>query len=616
PVSASTWDTTASGSAVHLNFVSGSKTAEVFISDDAALTIDKLAARINSVCGDWLQAIVETDEPDGTDPFLDPLGNSGDNAEGATKRLILRTMDGEPFAVYDGLGKGSGATATPAGSYAAQLGISTALAIENKPLWDTAADQPLTGGVGYPSDGAGFFEENMPAILKVTVGDREFEVKICKNNRYNGKLVAEAIRDQVNEQYGGTLLGVGWSVSPSGNIEEDTYSVYALSGEPLRVVDAAYGDPRFSEYTGGIATQLGINAGVTASTPMTDADKFGPGVIRISTPGHSIDIPVLANEDLQTVANRIRDYAGSWLDVSFSDSDVGGTNGIVRLSLAAKDGSAVSIFDVNGDTAWNMGLDTGLVGAADLNNFNFSAIDPDSTLTITVNGASHTIDLWDSNSAPPGPAVSSVEELADMINTRFQGQDIRAEVLVTKDNTGAVISKRLALWSPKGYNFALSGTPAAGTGAIPDSLGFSAALGNIASDTHGNTGQPFNQNVTYRTGNNTYNIDFFGVMDNLINTVEGGNVDGLSDTIISQLDSWLSTLLKCRAQDGALTNRYDTAVYRMTSNNTNYTDLYTQTVGIDLAEAFTNFEMASSVYQASLAAIAQMLQPSLLNFLS
>jgi flagellar hook-associated protein 3 FlgL len=116
---------------------------------------------------------------------------------------------------------------------------------------------------------------------------------------------------------------------------------------------------------------------------------------------------------------------------------------------------------------------------------------------------------------------------------------------------------------------------------MPGYLGFTAGV-NTASDTHGNS-SPYNQNVTYRTGNNTYKIDFFGVMDNLINTVEGGNVDGLSDTVISQLDHWLSTLLKCRAQDGALTNRYDTAVYRMTSNNTNYTDLYTQTVGIDLA---------------------------------
>ncbi|MDR3166093.1 MAG: flagellar hook-associated protein FlgL, partial [Synergistaceae bacterium] len=97
------WDTTKG--AVHLNFVSGSRTAEVFISDDASFTIDELAARINSVCGEWLQAVVETDGADGTDPFLDPLNNSGDNAEEATKRLILRTINGKPFAVYDGLGK-------------------------------------------------------------------------------------------------------------------------------------------------------------------------------------------------------------------------------------------------------------------------------------------------------------------------------------------------------------------------------------------------------------------------------------------------------------------------------------------------------------------------------
>jgi flagellar hook-associated protein 3 FlgL len=104
-------------------------------------------------------------------------------------------------------------------------------------------------------------------------------------------------------------------------------------------------------------------------------------------------------------------------------------------------------------------------------------------------------------------------------------------------------------------------------------------------------------------------------MDNLINAVEGGDVDGISDALLSQLDSWLSTLLKCRAQDGALTNRYEAAVYRMTSNNTNYTDLYTQTVGVDLAETVTDYEMAQSIYQASLAAIARLIQPSLLDFL-
>jgi flagellar hook-associated protein 3 FlgL len=398
--------------------------------------------------------------------------------------------------------------------------------------------------------------------------------------------------------------------------------VYALSGEPLRVVDAAYGDPRFSEYTGGIASQLGISAGLTAGSAMTDTDTFNAGVIRISTPGHTVDVPVLAGENLQTIANRIRDYAGSWLDVSFSDSDmeVSGAGGVVGLSLAAKDGSAVSVYDAIGDGAWNMGLDTGLVGVADLKSFDFGALSADATLSITVNGAAHTIDLTDNSASPPRAVVNNVEELAALINTRFQGQDIRAEVLETKDASGSVTVKRLAIWSPKGYTFEISGTGddgnPNGTGAlpIPGAFGFDASLGNTSGKNHGGSG-PFNQVVTHRTGDNTYDIDFFGVMDNLIDTVEGGNVDGLSDVIIAQLDSWLSTLLKCRAQDGALTNRYETAVYRMTSNNTNYTDLYTQTVGVDLAEAITNYEMASGIYEASLAAIARLLQPSLLDFL-
>jgi flagellar hook-associated protein 3 FlgL len=126
---------------------------------------------------------------------------------------------------------------------------------------------------------------------------------------------------------------------------------------------------------------------------------------------------------------------------------------------------------------------------------------------------------------------------------------------------------------------------------------------------------PFNQTVTHRTGDNVRKTDFFGVMDNLINTVEGGNVDGVSDILLTQLDSWMSTLLKCRAQAGALVNRYDTATYRLTSNGTNYTDLYTKTVGVDLAETITDFEMASGIYEASLGAIARLLQPTLLDFL-
>ncbi|MDL2263422.1 flagellar hook-associated protein FlgL [Synergistaceae bacterium OttesenSCG-928-I11] len=594
------WDTTtvdptnpASGP-LHIKFVGANNRGEIYIEDNAELTIEQLAERINSVCGTWLQAVVETDEPDGTDPLVDPLSNSGDNKEEASKRLVLRTIDGEPFAIYDG----------PGSSYAQMLGINTALMGESS---------QAGGVVTYPKAGTdSFFDENMPAILEVTVGERTYEVKVCKTFCGDAEKVAAAIVRQVNEQYGGTLLA--WDGNDVKNTSNPgTFSLYAVTGEPLRVIDASYGDPRFSEYTGGVAIQLGIAAGITSAANTHDdtKDDFGPGTIRINTPGHTVDVPVLDDDTLQDIAARIRDYAGSWLDVSFYDTNVDTDGGKVQISLAAKDGSALSIIDVTGDVASTLEIDTGLKGTADLNTF--PTFDEDATLTITVNGTPHTIDLVDNETNPPTQIVQSVEDLAEIINTRFQGQDIRAEVI--DDGSG---KKYLSLWSPKGYTFAVGGEGEADDGAggtipIAEALGF--AVGNDQSRGYAPNASPYNQQVTHRTGNNQKETDFFGVLDNLIDCVEGGHVDGITDTMIEQLDNWMNTLLKCRAQVGALTSRYSTSIDRMTSNNTNYTDLHTKTVGVDMAEVITDYEMASSIYEASLAALARIMQPTLLDFL-
>jgi flagellar hook-associated protein 3 FlgL len=379
----------------------------------------------------------------------------------------------------------------------------------------------------------------------------------------------------------------------------------------------------------------------------------------------------------------------------------------MRLSLAAKDGSAVSVLDIKGTNALDMGLNTGLTGDPVSTFPTFTA---DSILTITVNGASHTMDLFDSAASPAAPIITSMEEMADLINTRFQGQDIRAEVIA--DGT----DKRLVLWSPKGYLFEVSGAAAADIGFPPgndqsgQNIGFMPSVtgttdlrglttftagdaltiavndamsttetitiggwtpqqavdlinsntnlqnagilasinskgqlviqsksettftvtgaGNAAADigipaagidssappAAGQLG-PFNQTVTQRTGNNVKNVDFFGVIDQLISTVEGGNVDGISDIMLTKLDHWMNTLLKTRAQVGALTNRYNTTESRYIANNTAYEELHSQTVGVDLAETITQYEMASSIYEASLASIARIMQATLLDFL-
>lgn len=611
-------DTT--GAPLHIKFVGGSNHGEVYIADDKDLTIEELANRINSVCGTWLQAVVETDEPDGTDTFYDPLTNSEDNREDATKRLVLRTINGEPFAIYDGPGM---ETAKGSGKYAQMLGISTAL------MGVSTLSKDQARNVLYPETGTdSFFDENMPAILNVTVGDRSFDVKVCKNNRYTAHLVAQEIVRSVNEQYGGTLLA--WDENDVANATDTTtFALYSLTGEPLRVVDKGYGDPRYSDFSGGVAMQLGIAAGLTsvASDDITDeTNDFGPGTIRISTLGHTVDVPVLTDDTLQSLSIRIKEYAGDWLDVSFYDSTIGSTadGGKVRMSLAAKDGSAVSVLDIgyagDADTpgannvAHRLGLDTGLTGTEDLSGGvggNFPTFEKGDMLTIKVNGAVHTIDLWDREI--DRPVAESVEDMAAEINARFQGKDIVADV---HEDGG---KKYLTLTSPWGYGFEVSSegpTDAAATfgfgagnaatrGYDPDDL---TSAGDL-------TGANYNQIVVRRTGNNQKDTDFFGVVDNLVDCVLGGHVDGISDTMLSQLDTWLNNLLKCRAQVGALQSRYQTASYRMTSNNTNYTSVYTSTVGVDLAEVITNYEMASNIYEASLAAISRIMTPTLLDFL-
>jgi flagellin-like hook-associated protein FlgL len=590
-------DTTGiANSPLQVKIISGSRYAEIIISDDPDLTLEELAARINGVCGDWFEAVVETDEPDEI-VMGGPLRRVGDNREDATQRLVLRTKDGQPFSIYDTSALG-GTTVR----YAEMLGINTALTVPSGP-------------VTYPDDGTGDFDENIPAILEVTVGEKVFKVRVCKNNCPTGELVAKAIVDQVNEQYGDKLLALD-APDSSGNYSS---FVYAVTGEPLRVADKGYGDPRYADYTGGIAMELGIAAGITNSGTITAGQTLSSGTIRISTPGHSIDVPVVAGETLQTLAKRIQESAGSWLDVAYVDKSMGSNSGAnVSISIAAKDGSAVSIFDIAGRTTLNpsdsnadvIGISTGFMSDYDMSGpLSLSSGD---TLSITVNGATHTIDLFDDAALPSGvPAAATVEELAALINTRFQGQDVKAEVIANSSG------KRLALWSPKGYTFEVSGTWAV-SGTVEYFLqgisGYNSSTKTAASPNPTVIG-PYNQNVVHRTGDNQKKIDFFGVVDNLVDTVEGGNVDGLSDIMIGELDHWMSTLLKNRAVAGALVNRYQTTDSRYVSNNTSYTELYDQTVGIDLAEAITNFEMASSIYQASLAAIARIIQPSILDFL-
>ena len=536
---------------LHWKLESGSNSAELFINYDPDLTAEELADRLRNVAGDWLEVIVQTDEgePSSSSP------HSGGNEEAATTRLILRTKTGEPLTIYDGESAGS--------QYAAELGLSTALT--------SNVTSPLTFPTGV--------DPNMPMLMSVFVGDKEFSVKIYQDQISSGLDVAKEIVRQVGED----LLGVDDFGDTTGG---EGFALYAKTGEPLKVIDEPYGDPTLANYSAGLALQLGIHAGVIGGSVPQNV-SLSTGSFKITTLGHAVEIPVSSGDSPLDVASRIRELAGGWLDVTYYDDDVSSNiNNIRLLAIAAKDGSPLSIYDMSGGNAEALEIDNSVRAAL------VSPLPTSGTLDITVDGYTHKIDLaqadLDSNGLTP-------EELVSVINARFQGQDVRAELASEGGND------YLVLFSPRGLTIEASGGALVG--------------GTASSVSRGGSG-PSNQVLARRTAANQNETDFFGLLEDLSDAMRSGDITGISDSLLPKIDAFTDNLFKVRGRVGALQLRYETSRKRLQQNDVSLQELQSKISDTDLAEAITRFQMAQSVYQASLATIARIIQPTLVDFLS
>jgi len=557
------------GNDLHLRFESGRNYAELKINGGDNLTIDELAERIRQVAGNWLEVIVQEDHTEAG------LGTSG-SLEELTKRLILRPSANEPLVVFDKNTAG----------YALDLGFSTAVQSRNDSGVDTV----------FPSIPC--VDPNMAALVRVTVGGEDFTVKLYPDEvmsstppRVDQAKVMEQIVKQVNGSAGEALLGYTVLDAASGRV-----SLYAKNGESLRIVDLPISDPSFSpSYTAGIAMQMGISSGIT-SMPIPDNSTSGAGTIRIESLGRTVDVAVSAGDTPKIIADKIRSAAGNWLDVNYFDPELPATGSNAMISIAARDGSPISLYDVEGDAASAvLPMDNALRGDADVSAWAAAAGD---LLTISVDGYSHTIDLnviFDSNDS----GAIDIEDVAVAINARFQGQDVRASLV----NDGG--ARYLVLTSPRGYSVEVSGSAqAALTGTVT-------AMPSRA----GSPSARYNQNVVVRTASDTRKTDFFGVLDNLVNSVKAEDREGLSNIMLGQIDQFIDTLLKSRTSQGALLKRYENNQSRFKQNNIYITELYSKVSDIDMAETSTKFAMAQAIYQSSLAVIAKIVQPTLVDFL-
>ncbi len=555
---------------LHVRFESGKNSAELKINGGVSLTADQLAERIRQVAGEWLEVTVREDMTESG------LGTTG-SLEEMTSRLLLRPVDNAPLVVFDKNTAG----------YALDLGLSTAVQSRN----DTAA------GTVFPSIPC--VDPNMAALLSVTLGGEKFRVKIYPGDvlsntppKVDQLKVMEQIVKQVNVQSGGEVLGYSVLDAASGR-----GALYALNGEALRIVDLPLSDPSFSpSYSAGIALQMGLSSGLT-SPSIPDNLLSGAGTIRVESLGRTLDVLISAGDTPKIIADKIRQAGGEWLDVTYFDPELPAAGSGARISIASKDGSPLSFYDVEGDVASTvLSLDNAVRGDADITGWAPAAGD---TLSLTVDGYTHTLDLdviFDSNSS----GTIDADDVVAAINSRFQGQDIKATLV---DNGGG---QYLVLTSPRGYAIEAGGSARAallGTATATSSRGGAPSARNT-------------QNVVVRTASNAQKTDFFGVLDNLVDAVKAEDREGLSNIMLGKVDDFLENLLKCRTSQGALMNRYENNQARFKQNDIYLTDLYSKISDIDLAETSTKYSMAQAVYQSSLAVIAKIVQPTLVDFLS
>jgi len=445
-------------------------------------------------------------------------------------------------------------------AYARKMGLSSGLVTKD-----------LTG-IAFPPTPA----SDVPALIGIEVGGKLHRVALLGEEVTDGSgnLDPRKLSEQIRHQVGSDVIGVDL-------VEGDTsLALYSKTGEPMRVIDLPYADPSQGGRSSGLAVKMGLHAGVTGESVGEALQPGVPGRFVVETGGRRLEVPVAATDTLEDIASKLRELAVGWLDVSVSAD---GTNR--RLALAARDGAPLNVYDLTGDAAGTFGINTD-VRVAEPVSWPGSGV-----FSVDVDGYSVDIDL---------AGITDLEGLAAHINARFGGEDVRAEVV---DNG---TDRNLVLTSPSGKFFEVqsplgNGTTqnrSAGTDAPTTPLG------------------PYAQMVTTRTGADVEQGDLFALLEDLIPAIEQGDTVGLSDSFLPSLDAAMDDVLSARATCGALRRRYETALTRLKDDNLAMTDLKSGIMDVDMAEAAAEFQMSQTVYQATLAVISKVVQPTLVDYLT
>jgi flagellar hook-associated protein 3 FlgL len=125
-------------------------------------------------------------------------------------------------------------------------------------------------------------------------------------------------------------------------------------------------------------------------------------------------------------------------------------------------------------------------------------------------------------------------------------------------------------------------------------------------------GEQVDPNASPEEMNKSDNV--FLLLQRAFDSLDSGDQEGVSN-LLGQIDSRVSKMLTTRAEVGARMNRVEIIQNRLSEVDINLQSVLSKTEDADMAEVITNMKTEENVYQASLSVGAQIIRPSLVDFL-
>lgn len=110
--------------------------------------------------------------------------------------------------------------------------------------------------------------------------------------------------------------------------------------------------------------------------------------------------------------------------------------------------------------------------------------------------------------------------------------------------------------------------------------------------------------------------DMMGTLQNIYNHMLTGDTASLGTTDLDNIQANIDQVLACRAQVGAKINRLEMTSERLLEQEVNFTKLQSSVEDIDIAKTLLELKNQQNVYEASLSVGAQIIMPTLMDFIN